>query len=762
MRPVVVFSMMTLVGTIPANPEEYESPSGPPVTQIAAANESDDATRAEITDQLGTRLVNELKGRGFTVESYASIAQPDLSKKWQAFKDTLHRNDLAVVYFGLPEGRSFPDSYGATHPILSVPELITGSSTPSVVVIDLHSAQSTSPAPESSPASIPGFAVLAKRELPTAMPHENMQVNAMIYSPIADTVPESDDLFLDSLIRFLSQDNPALALVQVFEKSNRRGDEDDFMQTPWWTLTSLSSAFHFEPFAVDESYETGWITKLVDIRDGPGQGHRVAGELVPGEVVDITGKVRDREWLQVSDEAGRRRYVSARAVTTTNPVEVVDGVYLATADTRLYSAPVERYQTGVAIVPGRQVRVNGRFNNTRWVRISVSGRQYWVTIDSLASLIPVELDEQYYASTDVRARSDLEVGWTHVTAIHTGQMVTATGTVNVLGKDWLRILPPDAENAVYVLMNLMTSVAEDHAAFDLAQVEDTAASYEEYRRNFVVGIHRDAAKRYQDDAAAFEAAKAANTDDAYEQYMTDYPNGRHVNKALKALYPLRREIHVCPRTPTLVPIHVSGNCRDVSRSYAVGKFEVTFDEWDFCVENGGCRHRPSSLDWGRGQRPVINVNYDDARSYVAWLSQHTGLDYRLLSGGEWECAARGGSETPFHTGTRIGNMARYNSVGSAPVGFSAQNYYGLHDVHGNVWEWTTDCWGGREMTSVGDGVNACKDRVLRGGSWTDQHAQLTFEARLRGIRSYRGIYVGFRVGAKLVQPEECPGAVYGE
>jgi len=81
------------------------------------------------------------------------------------------------------------------------------------------------------------------------------------------------------------------------------------------------------------------------------------------------------------------------------------------------------------------------------------------------------------------------------------------------------------------------------------------------------------------------------------------------------------------------------------RPYALGKHEVTFDDWEACVRDGGCQHEPDDEGWGRGQRPVIKLSWDDAQEYVGWLSERTGQSYRLPSEAEWEYAARAGTTT---------------------------------------------------------------------------------------------------------------------
>ena len=156
---------------------------------------------------------------------------------------------------------------------------------------------------------------------------------------------------------------------------------------------------------------------------------------------------------------------------------------------------------------------------------------------------------------------------------------------------------------------------------------------------------------------------------------------------------------------------------------AVGVYEVTFAEWDACVAAGGCNdYRPADRGWGRGARPVISVNWNDAQAYVTWLSRKTGKSYRLLSESEWEYVARAGTTTRYHTGDTItSSQANFNVGRTVEVGSYPANAFGLHDVHGNVWEWTQDCWNGSYRGAPANGSawesGICARRVVRGGSW---------------------------------------------
>ena len=200
----------------------------------------------------------------------------------------------------------------------------------------------------------------------------------------------------------------------------------------------------------------------------------------------------------------------------------------------------------------------------------------------------------------------------------------------------------------------------------------------------------------------------------------------------------------------------------IGAPFAVGVCPVTFDEWDACASAGGCGgYRPDDEGWGRGRRPVINVSWDDAQSYAAWLSRETGEAYRLLSESEWEYAARAGTETRYWWGDDIGcNCANCDGCGSrwdddrtAPVGSFAANGFGLHDIHGNVWEWVQDCWNDSYAGAPGDGSaresGICSVRVIRGGSWNNDPRLLRAAARLRLVAGNRYIVAGFRVARTL-------------
>ena len=208
------------------------------------------------------------------------------------------------------------------------------------------------------------------------------------------------------------------------------------------------------------------------------------------------------------------------------------------------------------------------------------------------------------------------------------------------------------------------------------------------------------------------------------------------------------------------PVH---NVR-IRQSFEVSKYEVTFAQWDACVLGGGCGgYRPDDEGWGRGTRPVINVSWEDAQAYVSWLSSQTGEAYRLLSEAEWEYVARAGTQTAYSWGSDIGSdrancegcRSRWDDSQTAPVGSFHADAFGVHDMHGNVWEWVEDCWNDSYRRAPSDGSawlrGNCERRVLRGGSWGSLPRSLRSAERLWNTSGYRGSGLGFRVARTLTR-----------
>lgn len=206
----------------------------------------------------------------------------------------------------------------------------------------------------------------------------------------------------------------------------------------------------------------------------------------------------------------------------------------------------------------------------------------------------------------------------------------------------------------------------------------------------------------------------------------------------------------------------------IAKAFAVGKFEVTFDEWDACTADDGCGgYKPDDLSWGRGKHPVIMVSWNDAKAYIKWINgKVSGSPYKLLSESEWEYAARAGSSTPFWWGSKISTgQANYHGLytyngpkgehrwKTVAVGSFGANGFGLYNVHGNVWEWVEDCYKDNYNGAPKDGsartAGECNDRVLRGGSWDDNPRRLRSADRGRNSTVFRNMFSGFRISRTL-------------
>ena len=232
----------------------------------------------------------------------------------------------------------------------------------------------------------------------------------------------------------------------------------------------------------------------------------------------------------------------------------------------------------------------------------------------------------------------------------------------------------------------------------------------------------------------------------------------------------------CVGCPVLVviPYDLSGLIPPI----AVGKFELTVAQWNMCIDEGGCSHRPAGSEAERGSFPVADVSWEDAHTYLDWLSQKSGHPYRLLREGEWEYAARAGSSTMRYwgdspeEGCEFANGAdlmllhkgrdttvsgcRDGQMKAAPAGKYKPNGYGLYDTLGNVAEWMDGCADSGPVESVADenadGVADCSHHAARGGSWKSRPEHMHAEARIFLRPGVRTDTVGFRVVRDLSSP----------
>ena len=278
----------------------------------------------------------------------------------------------------------------------------------------------------------------------------------------------------------------------------------------------------------------------------------------------------------------------------------------------------------------------------------------------------------------------------------------------------------------------------------------------------------------------------------YREYLRRWPEGTFAELAKRRIVELEKALVTTPDRPAPPrsdePLRIGQVFRDctdcpemvvipagsfmmgwkgdqhrvtIASTFALGKYSLTFAEYDVCVAAGGCTRKPNDQGWGRSTRPVIDVSWDDAKAYAAWLSKRTGKTYHLPSQAESEYAARAGTTTAYSWGDEIGrNRANCRGCGSrwdgrqtSPVGSFAPNAFGLHDMHGNVWEWVEDCWNASYAGAPSDGrawlSGDCKFRILRGGSWHDEPSYLPAAHRRGATSRYQDSNIGFRLARTL-------------
>jgi len=344
-------------------------------------------------------------------------------------------------------------------------------------------------------------------------------------------------------------------------------------------------------------------------------------------------------------------------------------------------------------------------------------------------------------------------------------------------------------------------IAAEKQAWQTAAGINTVESYQNYLNQHSDGPNAPEAQKRIDrlnasaaDNAAWNAAKTAHTVGAYQQYLTSFPQGAFAPQAIAAIENLRpspgRTFKDCQTCPEMVSLPAgtaelgAGETEKDARPnekpsrpvtfadmYAISVSEVTFAQYDACVDAGGCSGRPNDNGWGRGNRPVINVTWDNAQKYVAWLSAQSGKRYALPTEAQWEYAARAGDTKPLIGGSAAAICAFANGAGNEsgfkwsntactdpatdrtmPAGLLGANKFGVKDMIGNVAEWTQDCntLNLRDAPTDGtaDSRGSCNQRSVRGGSWFSGLADLRYAARLMQRRGDSNDFTGIRVVRK--------------
>jgi formylglycine-generating enzyme required for sulfatase activity len=194
----------------------------------------------------------------------------------------------------------------------------------------------------------------------------------------------------------------------------------------------------------------------------------------------------------------------------------------------------------------------------------------------------------------------------------------------------------------------------------------------------------------------------------------------------------------------------------IAAPFAIGKYEVTVEQWNACVAANACQKLTPESNTNQ-TAPARDISWDDSQQYVKWLSKITGKPYRLPTEAEWEYADRGGTTTAFWWGDQMrkGNANckdcgdPWHKEGPESVGSFAPNPLGLYDMNGSVWEWTADCWHNNYQGAPVDGHSwdspGCDMRVIRGGSWRENSSYMLTATRFKYSAGVRQSQDGLRV-----------------
>jgi formylglycine-generating enzyme required for sulfatase activity len=380
------------------------------------------------------------------------------------------------------------------------------------------------------------------------------------------------------------------------------------------------------------------------------------------------------------------------------------------------------------------------------------------------------IEDTYVALRNANVRAAPDVNASRVTTLPKGSKVHVAA--KVASKDWLAV-DRGGKRLGYVYSKLL----QDSEAYEAAEVEVGRRHEEEKQKKLAAAkaVRLEVARREE------EAAKKRVENDRERKRRQStaavippkVPASDAVKDAVGVYMSRGRVFQDCAECPEMVVIppgnfrmgDLSGNSgvderpvHDVWINYrfAVGKFEVTEVQWNACLVDGRCRGiRP--FGYGKfdpnSTRPVVNVTWKNVEMFLEWLRWKTSEDYRLLSEAEFEYVARAGTTTRYWWGDNFGNEAEATMI-RRKVGQFQSNSFGVHDVHGGVWEWVQDCWHENYLGAPTDGSSwtggaDCSHRVLRGGSWGNSPRNRRSVSLFRFRTAFKDRGVGFRVARTL-------------
>ncbi|WP_321779582.1 SUMF1/EgtB/PvdO family nonheme iron enzyme [Sulfurimonas sp.] len=448
--------------------------------------------------------------------------------------------------------------------------------------------------------------------------------------------------------------------------------------------------------------------------------------------------------------------------------------------------------------------INSTNQNQRpWVSNDITGDFYFklpsgsttsvVLISSTKTKSEAKATPPKYPLTITTQPSDAKVSITNIKPRYKDgiKLASAKYNIKVSKKDYkTKYLTANINNQALNIKVVLGNVASaslkrpalksgEKEFFQEVKIENSKEYYEMYLAEYPNGHYTIDSKSFlanektkarqakkQEELNAWYNVKDSNYGSDFKKFLNSYPNGLHARLArLKAkkyknnINILEHFVHIKAGSFQMglnsglkneKPIHRV----NINYDFYIGKYEVTFNEYDkFCESTG--RTKPKDEGWGRGNRPVTNVSWHDAKAYTSWLSQKTGKIYRLPTEAEWEFVARAGTTTKYSFGNSKSNLGSYawydnNSNNKTHiVGQKQANPWGVYDMHGNVWEWCEDWYTNSYSNTPRDGSDnnsgSQNTRVLRGGSWYYNAVYLRSAYRNWNVPDYSYYTFGFRV-----------------
>jgi formylglycine-generating enzyme required for sulfatase activity len=376
-----------------------------------------------------------------------------------------------------------------------------------------------------------------------------------------------------------------------------------------------------------------------------------------------------------------------------------------------------------------------------------------------------EIDTSYVAVTTANVRAKPTTSAAKVGKIARDAAVTVTGKVR--GGEWLRVERPGGD-VDYIFGTLLAQADEAEIAAwgevkDTKTVDDVAGFLRSYP-NGHFSVRAKKLKMALTPKMAVIIPSKISEPKPSKSAVRVYPNRYSPGDSFRDCEECPEMIVIPPGSFKMGYLQVGGNDDEkpvhevrFTHKFAVGKFEVTFAQWELCASDGGCgRYIPDDERRGRNQRPVVNVNWDDAKLYVAWLSKKTGQKYRLMSEAEWEYVTRAGSTTKYFWGEEFvkGRVDVHPAAGTRDGGAYEPNGFGIYDLVGNVWEWVEDCGHDNYQGAPSDGSawtvgGDCSYHGIRGGSWGNFPRFYRSAFRERKGTKTREFEIGFRVAKTL-------------